>query len=294
MGKRVRQPAAELEILQHSSHAGLVDALARLAAGQLEGDERAARDGELDLADQLGEAMAAADLFGRRRLILEASAAAGQRLYAAPGPLAQVGFVEAVGEILRRMPALARGWREARDRYAAGSFALARAASVTVAGHVRSVILSAVRLGTPQDVAVADILKSLRSGSQDVDGGARYTNAYAETVFRTNLATAYTEGRVEQVKDPNIRKVIGGWRFDAVNDSATRPNHKAADGFVASVSDPVWENQLRPPLGYNCRCALVMVPWSAMGKLANAEGVVTFRAAPPGAGPDPGFRAAPF
>jgi SPP1 gp7 family putative phage head morphogenesis protein len=289
MAKRVRQPAAELEILQHSTHAGLVDALARLAAGQLEGDERAARDGELDLADQLGEAMAAADLFGRRRLILEASAAAGQRLYAAPGPLPQVGFVEAVGEILRRYPSAAAGWRDARDKYAAGAFALARAASVKVAGHVRDVIERAVKLGTPQDEAVADILKSLRSGSQDVDGGARYTNAYSETIFRTNLATAYTEGRLEQVRDPNIRKVIGGFRFDAIEDSATRENHRALDGFTAATTDPVWK-RLKPPLGYNCRCALVMVPHTQMTAAHNTDGFARFKAGDWGTGPDQGFR----
>ncbi len=71
-----------------------------------------------------------------------------------------------------------------------------------------------------------------------------------------------------------------------------RPNHLAADGFVAAVDDPVWQ-QLTPPLGFNCRCALAIVTKrkARQAGVIDEDGSAIFQAKPAGAGPDAGFRA---
>ena len=92
--------------------------------------------------------------------------------------------------------------------------------------------------------------------------------------------------------DPDIRRNLVGWRFDATNDSDVRHNHWAADGFMAVLDDPVW-SQLRPPLGYNCRCALGVVTrrQGVKAGLIDRKGNVLIqrKAVPAGAGADPGF-----
>lgn len=44
----------------------------------------------------------------------------------------------------------------------------------------------------------------------------------------------------------------------AVNDSRTRPAHRALDGIIRPVDDPFWRTH-SPPAGHNCRCRLIQI-----------------------------------
>jgi hypothetical protein len=46
--------------------------------------------------------------------------------------------------------------------------------------------------------------------------------------------------------------------FYALDDARVRPHHKAADGLIAAVDDPIWDT-FKPPLGYRCRCSVNFV-----------------------------------
>jgi len=85
-----------------------------------------------------------------------------------------------------------------------------------------------------------------------------WSRSYADTVYRTNVATAYSAGRMRQLADPEVADVVRGLRYTAVGDSDTRPSHKAMDGFTAPADDPVW-HRVAPPAGYNCRCDIEIV-----------------------------------
>jgi SPP1 gp7 family putative phage head morphogenesis protein len=74
-----------------------------------------------------------------------------------------------------------------------------------------------------------------------------------ETIFRTNVLTAYSVGRYEQMQQR--KDALPYWQYDAVGDSRTRPTHRALDGKVFRADDPIWDTWY-PPNGFNCRCTV--------------------------------------
>lgn len=146
--------------------------------------------------------------------------------------------------------------RRAFDRLAAD----AKRKAFTIAGQQRMRAL---------EVAHDELTKAIAEGA---DLGTfhrrlteRFENAgwtpinpsHVETVFRTNVMTAYGDGRYEQMTQPAVLAARPYWQIVGPNDSRTRPNHRAAHGKVLSATDPFFAKGGRPPYGYNCRCRLV-------------------------------------
>lgn len=104
--------------------------------------------------------------------------------------------------------------------------------------------------------------------------------------LQTRVAEARTAGALAAG-----RHAKAGLRFVAMHDDRVRPNHAAADGLVAHSRDPVWL-AIAPPLGFNCRCGLRVVPRNEVLErgLANAQGeAIRYVDLPRGAHPDEGF-----
>jgi SPP1 gp7 family putative phage head morphogenesis protein len=102
-----------------------------------------------------------------------------------------------------------------------------------------------------------------------------------DTMFRTNVLTAYAAGQYGKIQEAG--DLFPYLQYDAVGDGATRPSHLAMDGKVYAAKDPIWETWF-PPNGFNCRCTvrpLSEVEAEAMG--------VTAGDAPPIGEPDAGF-----
>jgi SPP1 gp7 family putative phage head morphogenesis protein len=77
--------------------------------------------------------------------------------------------------------------------------------------------------------------------------------ARQELVFRNALQNAYGAGRWEQQTGNTDRPYL---MYDAINDSRTRPNHKALDGIIRPAADEFWKAHY-PPNGHNCRCSVI-------------------------------------
>jgi SPP1 gp7 family putative phage head morphogenesis protein len=73
---------------------------------------------------------------------------------------------------------------------------------------------------------------------------------HLQTVFRTNLASAYSQGQLSQVLAMPDRFPM--WQYSAIHDYRTRPSHMALDGNTYRVG----EGPL-PPIDYNCRCSAI-------------------------------------
>ena len=79
-----------------------------------------------------------------------------------------------------------------------------------------------------------------------------------ETIYRTNMQTAYQNGRYMQLTKPHILQARPYWRYLAVMDGSTRPSHAEMHGKIYRHDNPVWQVWY-PPNGFNCRCTVVSV-----------------------------------
>lgn len=80
--------------------------------------------------------------------------------------------------------------------------------------------------------------------------------SYLQTVFRTNVQSAYGAGRYKAIRNPIVMRARPFVQYRTVGDTRVREEHDALDGHTFRSDDPVWY-RVAPPNGYNCRCSMV-------------------------------------
>lgn len=244
-------------------------------------------DARRDLAELIRNTMILADLNGRKRLWMEYDHFKSH--YAKFGeipdttPIApNLTFDEAVENLITREPRLAKSAAEVSRMYSLDHvFAMARSAEQHITERAQKAIQKFLTDNTPAD--------ALSKSIQEI---GNFSQAYADTVYRTNVATAYNEGRMEQAADPEMQDVIVGFRYEGINDARTRDNHRIGFGTIAPKDDPLW-TKYRPPNGYNCRCGLEFVSVfeaERLGLMEDGKLKPRYSAPPSQLNPDPGFK----
>jgi SPP1 gp7 family putative phage head morphogenesis protein len=287
----------KMELLYHSP-TQFVDAMNDLGGAIIRVDDEAVRRKTQRLADLIGATMQLADVLGRKRLLMECDAKAkrqqppkfrclGAINFMTTPVVPAVPFKEAYQSILDREPRIAKSHDEIARAYSGDNgFAIF---------HLPKKLAEKARLQllTRIQKALADFAargESNASASAKLASMGDFMRSYAETVYRTNLATAFTAGRMRQMKDPDVRDVTPAFEFKTVNDVDVRKNHHNTQGLLAAVDDPAWD-RYAPPLGYNCRCDLRAVDRWELKK----KGITTLKPHyPPNirkGGPDEGFKA---
>lgn len=79
-----------------------------------------------------------------------------------------------------------------------------------------------------------------------------------ETIFRTNLQTAYNAGRWHADQDPDIQEILWGYKYVTVGDDRVRDSHAAMDGVTLPKDHEIWDSWW-PPNGWNCRCQVIPI-----------------------------------
>lgn len=82
-----------------------------------------------------------------------------------------------------------------------------------------------------------------------------------ETIYETNLQTAYMAGRYQGMMAAT--QYQPWWEYSATMDNRTRPQHAAMNGMVFRYDDPFWQTWY-PPNGFRCRCRVI--PRTDIGK----------------------------
>lgn len=108
-------------------------------------------------------------------------------------------------------------------------------------------------------------------------------------VWNNNVGFAMRRGRLKELLDPEVARVIPFLIFDALQDQVVRPNHSKMDNGIAPGTWKGW-GRFGPPLGHNCRCQLSgLTASAARAIMIRGRGFDLTRFIPKGAGPDKGF-----
>lgn len=153
-------------------------------------------------------------------------------------------------------------WDAMEAQAHARAFTVAKAMRLDVLQTIREALDRAAAEGT----TLAEFQRTLRPrlealgwwGKQVMerpDGTAQLVQTGSprrlETIYRTNLQSAYMAGRYREFWDN--REARPFWMYVAVMDQRTRPAHAALNGKIFRFDDPIWAS-CWPPNGYNCRC----------------------------------------
>jgi SPP1 gp7 family putative phage head morphogenesis protein len=157
------------------------------------------------------------------------------------------------------------GWRDMAAQNHARAFTVAGVMKVDVLQDIRAELDRALAEGRTLNDFKKDLIPRLQAkgwwgklAQTDMATGEMHgkglTPRRLDTIFRTNLQSAYMAGRYRQMM-ANVEGVGGRpwWQYVAIMDSRTRPQHSALHGRVFRYDDPFWQ-KFYPPLGFNCRC----------------------------------------
>jgi SPP1 gp7 family putative phage head morphogenesis protein len=156
--------------------------------------------------------------------------------------------------------------RAAFDRLSAAAkkraFTVARLASKELIGTVKSELDRMLELGkgamipgTHQGPDLGAFKQFMRERIESA-GWTPANSSHVETIYRTNVMTAYGAGRKTEMTQPAVLKARPYWQIQGVRDDRQRDAHKAAVGTVLPADDPFW-NRAYPPFGFHCRCRVV-------------------------------------
>jgi SPP1 gp7 family putative phage head morphogenesis protein len=156
-------------------------------------------------------------------------------------------------------------WQKAHSR----AFTVANVATMDVLEDIRKAVDDALAKGetveqfkdklTPTlqakgwwgkaiDKETGEILKTYPNSTQPVQYGSPRR---LETIYQTNLQSAYMAGRYEGMKAAVVTHPY--WQYVAILDSRTRPAHRSLAGMVFRHDDAIWD-AIYPPNGFRCRC----------------------------------------
>ena len=156
-----------------------------------------------------------------------------------------LSFEEAEKLFLMRIPMTKKEWEELEPKLRFRAFVVGRLTELDAIESVRVRVLKALKEGKTlqefwQETGKDELLK--RAGFH------RSNPWYWETVFRTNIQSAYNAGRAYQFRKapPTYYEFVG------ITDARQTPTCRARSGIIRPSNDPFWITNW-PPLHFNCR-----------------------------------------
>jgi len=170
---------------------------------------------------------------------------------------------EAVAYLQAKGYALSWDWEEVWQEAQAKAFTVAKVARLDILQDIRDAVETSLKEGKTSAWFEKELTPVLRAKGwwgkrETIDQGTGEIASVQlgspwrlETIYRTNLQTAYMAGRyAEQMANVDDRPY---WQYVAVLDTRTRPSHRALNGKVFRYDDPFWKS-FYPPNGWRCRC----------------------------------------
>lgn len=199
------------------------------------------------LRDHLRSGMVASHLQGRLRAAMAFKAAtAGRRALSDP-------FRESLKFLERRLDLTPDQIVDLADTYTGDADTIVRALGGDLNDKVGEAVAEVARSGLHTRGGIERLREAF-----DAAGMGPRADWQLETLYRTQVQTAYSAGQWNANQSPEIQEVLWGYTYVTVGDDRVRPTHATMDGMTAPKEDPVWRTAF-PPCGYNCRCTAVEV-----------------------------------
>ncbi len=176
----------------------------------------------------------------------------------------------------------------------------ARHKAFTVAGADALETMTRVRDLLAENVEGGASLEDFQKAvAEEGLGGTFLSDGHLETVFRTNVQSAFSDGQMSVLRQPYVRSGFPYARYDAIHDDRVRDNHLALESLgldqtnVYRVDDPVFET-FRPPWDWQDRCGWVPTSIAQAADMGVKEAQEWLRTgaepSPPARVPWPDFR----
>lgn len=152
-------------------------------------------------------------------------------------------FEKAVAYLRGLQPMTDADFADLEAETAARAFTVARVTKIDMLQSILDKLNDGLQKGLTLEEFASDI---------DTIVGGALTDGHVETIYRTNIQSAYGAGKWQQGTDPDIADDIWGWRYVTVGDDRVRDEHAELDGleFKTGEGDAIF-----PPWDFNCRCS---------------------------------------
>jgi SPP1 gp7 family putative phage head morphogenesis protein len=157
---------------------------------------------------------------------------------------------EAIAFFRSKVPIVKHEWDDLEEDARSQAFTVSNAAHLDMVHDVWEAIDRALDEGSTYEEFAEAVGDSLFSawGASDA--------TRLETIFRTNVQSAYSAGRYAAMTDPDVLEVRPVWMFDAVTDSRTSDICDDCDGTILPAHDAWWATH-QPPLHHQCRSQVI-------------------------------------
>ena len=147
------------------------------------------------------------------------------------------------------------GSQEMLDRVLASYRKRAADATQLMLDNLSRSVIARVEYAIEEGSTLLDFAAGVQADTELL-GISPASSGYLETVFRTNVQTAYGAGRFRQLTSPNVTAVRRWVQYRTAGDNRVRENHRALDGVIFEATSSDW-HRIAPPGGFNCRCSFV-------------------------------------
>ena len=212
----------------------------------------------------LGDTLELAGYEGREAAFAEADEVPGF----AGGGAAGSGFVEQIAFLRQKRPKPTRAWTDAMHGEYDRAFVIAGAADTAMLEEFQAALIAATPTRDIKTFA-RDFDRIVESYGWSYKGGREWR---IRTIFETNIRTSYMAGRLRQMRDPDVVRLMPWWQYlhaDLRVPLKPRPLHVAWDRLVLSWDDPWWDTHF-PPNDWQCSCGVRSLSEEQMKRLGKS------------------------
>lgn len=167
---------------------------------------------------------------------------------------------EAVKYLQAKGYAITFDWAELSAKAQQEAFTVAKVTRLDILQDIKNALVKAQQAGSTLEQFKKDIKPTLEAkgwgGRKEItlkDGtkaNVNLTPSRLETIYRTNLQSAYNAGTWQRAQDTKDTRPF--MQFLAIIDESTSETCSQLNRKVFEVDDPIWDT-ITPPLHHNCR-----------------------------------------